>query len=76
MLPNGKALDDLFSKLSKAMKVIKFRCLSVQSLDIKGMTLGQMINVTDNVLCLRQYGLFPLYFHFVMGTYISLAVAS
>lgn len=36
MLPNGKALDDLFSKLSKAMKVIKFRCLSVQSLDIKG----------------------------------------
>ena len=27
MLLVGKALDDLFSKLSKAMKVIKLRCL-------------------------------------------------
>lgn len=27
MLLDGKALDDLFSKLSKAMKLIKLRCL-------------------------------------------------
>lgn len=53
MLPNAKALGDLFSKQIKSMKVIKLCvfCL-VQLSHVKGMTLEQIINVIGTVLCL------------------------
>jgi len=55
MLPSGKALGDLFSKGNKAMKVMKLCFLSVQSLAIKAVRLEQRINITDNILCRRQF---------------------
>ena len=33
---------------------------------IKGMTLEQIVNVTDHALGLSRRGLLPLYFHFVV----------
>lgn len=67
MLPNAKTLHDLFSKLNKAIAIIKLCVVCLFGLlELKRMTLEQMINVTDNVLCLSHFELFPLYFHFVM----------
>lgn len=65
MLPNVMALGDLFSKeSSESSKTLCF--LSAQLSHIKRMTLQQIINVTDNALCLSCLGLLPSYFHFVV----------
>lgn len=65
MLPNVKALDDLFFKLNKAMKVRRFCVVCLVIGDQRGDD-GVHINVTESVLCLCRIELLPLYFHIVV----------